>query len=312
MRVEELKYRFSRFFTLLHFYSFTLIIMDFLKYTKLYFLISGVLALISFWSLISNGLKLGVDFTGGGVFEYKLSEEVDGEFISEKLESRGINVSGVQKIGENYLIKTPPLTEGEKAGVEEVLTSLSQDPVKIRVETVGPSVGPELTKKTMHAATLAAVGILFFIAIQFKSLKFGSAAIVAMLHDTFLLVGAFSLLGVFFDAEVDFLFVTAVLTTLSFSVHDTIVVFDRIRELVKKTGKGAVSVANQAISETMVRSLNNSFTIIFMLFALILLGGESIKWFAVALFVGVVLGTYSSPFIAVPTLVLLIKSKTKQ
>jgi len=124
-----------------------------------------------------------------------------------------------------------------------------------------------------------------------------------MFHDSFILIGSYSILGHFFGAEVDFLFVTALLTTLSFSVHDTIVVFDRIREIGKGDREATPDVANRALTETMVRSLNNSFTIIFMLMALLLLGGTTIKWFAVALLVGTILGTYSSPFVAVPLLV---------
>ncbi len=173
----------------------------------------------------------------------------------------------------------------------------------MRFETVGPSIGPELIKKTFYAVAIAAGVILLWVAYQFKSIMFGACAILAMFHDTFSLVGIFAALGHFFGAEVDFLFVTAVLTTLSFSVHDTIVVYDRIRESRNKIGGSMVELANKAITETMVRSLNNSFTIIFMLIALILLGGTTVKWFSVALFVGTILGTYSSPFVAVPLLV---------
>ena len=174
---------------------------------------------------------------------------------------------------------------------------------ELRFETVGPTIGPELVKKTIYAISFASLGILLWVAIQFKSIKFGVSAILAMFHDSFILIGSFSLLGYFFSVETDFLFVTALLTTLSFSVHDTIVVFDRIRESQKTSGDEFLDLGNRAISETMVRSLNNSFTIIFMLVALVLLGGTTIKWFAVALFIGTVLGTYSSPFVAVPLLV---------
>ena len=161
-----------------------------------------------------------------------------------------------------------------------------------------------MVKKTGYAIALAAGLILFWIAYQFKSFVFGLSAIFAMFHDTFILVGSFALFGYLWGAEVDFLFVTALLTTLSFSVHDTIVVFDRIRELQKKEGYEVhEEVANRALTETMVRSLNNSFTIMFMLVALIILGGVTIKWFAVALLVGTILGTYSSPFVAVPLLI---------
>jgi preprotein translocase subunit SecF len=124
-----------------------------------------------------------------------------------------------------------------------------------------------------------------------------------MFHDSLVLIGLFSLFGHFWQAEIDFLFVTALLTILSFSVHDTIVVYDRIRESQRKFGGNLYDLANKAITETMVRSLNNSFTIIFMLVALVLLGGSTLKWFAVALLIGTVSGTYSSPFVAVPLLV---------
>ena len=140
-------------------------------------------------------------------------------------------------------------------------------------------------------------------AYQFKSIKFGISATLATLHDSLVLLGMFSLFGHFFGAEVDFLFVTAMLTILSFSVHDTIVVYDRIRESQKKFSGNIYELANKALSETMVRSLNNSFTIMFMLIALILMGGETVKWFSVALLVGTISGTYSSPFVAVPILV---------
>ena len=145
---------------------------------------------------------------------------------------------------------------------------------------------------------------MIWVAYQFKSLKYGVSAILAMFHDSLVVFGLFSILGHFFGAEIDFLFVTALLTILSFSVHDTIVVYDRIRELQKKLGGDFYALVNNALTETMVRSLNNSFTIIFMLLALILLGGTTIRWFAVALFIGTISGTYSSPFIATPFLIL--------
>ncbi len=179
----------------------------------------------------------------------------------------------------------------------------SQGATELKFETVGPSIGPELIKKTIYALLIGTVLILFWVAKQFKSIKFGISATLATIHDSLILIGGFSLLGHFFGVQVDFLFVTAVLTILSFSVHDTIVVYDRIREKQKKEGGTLKDIANSALTETMVRSLNNSFTIIFMLLALVLMGGDTIKWFAVALLIGTISGTYSSPFVAVPILV---------
>jgi preprotein translocase subunit SecF len=279
---------------------------NWIKYTKGYFAFSLLMIAISIYSLSVWGLKLGVDFTGGSQIEYKFKENISTENVSEKFRDQGIELSGIQSIGDNnYLFKTSPLSAEGKDKIDKVMVGLfgSDKFEEARYETIGPSIGPELVRKTIYATIMAASGILFWVAFQFKSIKFGSSAVLAMIHDSFLLIGFFSIFGHFWGAEVDFLFVTALLTTLSFSVHDTIVVFDRIRELRKGTGQNINEVANEALSETMVRSLNNSFTIIFMLLALILLGGTTVKWFAAALMVGTVFGTYSSPFIAVPLLV---------
>jgi len=254
---------------------------NWMKYRLLYLVISLIFVGAGVFSLFKWGLNLGIDFTGGVVADYRLPS---GEIKNLK-----------------YGIKS-----------EEEITEIREDfkkqnAVELKFETVGPSIGPELIKKTFYALGLSAFLILIWVAIQFKSIKFGVSAILAMVHDSLVLVGGFSLLGHFFGIEIDFLFVTAVLTILSFSVHDTIVVYDRIREKQKKydpaLGSDVKALANSALTETMVRSLNNSFTIIFMLLALVLLGGDTVKWFAVALLIGTISGTYSSPFVAVPILI---------
>ena len=168
-------------------------------------------------------------------------------------------------------------------------------------EYVGPSIGQETIRKTVISIILAVTTLLVYISFTFKKLKFGVCAILAMLHDSLILLGSFSLLGHFFGVQVDLLFVTAVLTTLSFSVHDTIVVFDRIRELSNTPAKEVDNI-NQAITDTIVRSLNNSLTIIFMLLALLLMGASSTKHFILALLIGTIIGTYSSTFTAAPLL----------
>lgn len=254
---------------------------EWMKYKAIYFVISGILLSVAMFSLFRWGLKLGIDFTGGVVVEYQLE---NGEVISQK-----------------YGIKN----DEEIAKIREEIRS--KNAKELRFETVGPSIGPELVKKTFIALSISAGLILVWVAIQFKNIKYGVSAILAMIHDSLILLGSFSLLGHFANVEIDFLFVTAVLTILSFSVHDTIVVYDRIREKQRKydpnLGSDIEKIANSALTETMVRSLNNSFTIIFMLLSLVMLGGETIRWFAVALLIGTVSGTYSSPFVAVPLLV---------
>ena len=279
--------------------------MNWLRFKLIYYLTSLTLIGIGLFSLINWGLKLGVDFTGGAILEYRIEGEISTEDIAKNLEEKELEVSSIQTFGENtYLFRFPPIGQEEKEKIQSVLQEATDAEVtELRFENVGPSIGPELVKKTVYAIAIAAVAILFWVAIQFKSIKFGTSAILAMFHDSFILIGSFAFLGHFLGAEVDFLFVTALLTTLSFSVHDTIVVYDRIRESQRKIDGSLTELANRAISETMVRSLNNSFTIIFMLVALILMGGTTIKWFATALLIGTVLGTYSSPFVAVPLLV---------
>lgn len=278
---------------------------NWMKYRFIYFAVSLIVIATGIFGLFRWGLKLGVDFTGGAILEYKLDQNLSSEEINKNLEKQGIEVLSVQKTSdENYLFKTPPLNDEQKNKLTETLKTLNSGEIEeLRFENVGPTVGPELVKKTIVAILISASVILLWVAYQFKSIKFGTSAVLAMFHDSLVLIGSFSLLGHFFGAEIDFLFVTALLTILSFSVHDTIVVYDRIRESHKKVGGDLIDLTNKALTETMVRSLNNSFTIIFMLVALILLGGETIKWFAVALLIGTVSGTYSSPFVAVPILI---------
>src|SRR3989344_2010534 len=251
-------------------------------------------------------LKPGVDFSGGTIIEYSFKNQISTEEVTQKLDEKGIKVSSIQAVDDKrYLFKMSNLSIDEKESLINNLKEIlgGNEFEELRYETIGPAIGGELIKKTIYAAAIAATMILLWVAIQFKSIKFGTSAVLAMLHDTFILIGSYAIFGHFWGAEVDFLFVTALLTTLSFSVHDTIVVYDRIRESQKKYPGDIKSLANNSVTETMVRSLNNSFTIIFMLLALMLLGGTTIKWFAISLLVGTVLGTYSSPFVAVPLLV---------
>lgn len=280
--------------------------MHWMKYKFIYFSISALFIVMGVLALIFWGLKPGIDFTGGAIVELRISDSFSTEKLFQDLSSQNPKLISVQKSGEgNYLFKTAPIGREEKEKLKEDLkTNTNSDIEELRFENVGPSIGPELLRKTITAVIISACAILLWVAFQFKSLKFGTSAVLAMLHDSLILTGSFAVFGHFWGAEVDFMFVTALLTTLSFSVHDTIVVYDRIRETYKKTTGEVSQIADKAISETMVRSLNNSFTIIFMLLALVLLGGSTVKWFSLALLIGTVSGTYSSPFVAVPILVL--------
>lgn len=258
----------------------------FSRFIWLYATISGLAVGAAVLGLARYGLRPSIDFTGGTLFEVVAPEGLP----QAGLETASITASG----DDTYILRMREESTATLAGVQV-----------LREERVGPVLGAELLRKASIAAVLAVVAILLYIAYAFRNLKFGVSAIVALVHDVLVVAGAFALLGRFWQVEVDTLFVTAVLTTMSFSVHDTIVVFDRIREHAKSDHKTPFAeLADRALSETMNRSLTNSMTIIFMLFALLLMGGDTIRWFVAALLIGTVSGTYSSPFVATPILTL--------
>jgi len=282
----------------------------FMHYKKIYFLLSALVIVPGLYSLFRWGLRPSIDFTGGTLWELRLTGEGDptGRLL-EIVEAKEVTLNSLQTSGEKtYLLRLPPLEEEKKQEIWATFQEAWPEIEDIRYETVGPILGAELLQKTLIGVFLAAVAILAYVAYQFKDRVYGISAILAMLHDTLILLGTFSLLGHFKGVEVDTLFVTAVLTVLSLSVHDTVVIYGRIRELTRLLTKAPLEeVVDRAIAETLVRSLNNSLTIIFMLLALIFLGGETIRYFAVALLIGAISGTYSSTFVATPVLLVLSK-----
>lgn len=278
----------------------------FSKYIWFYFIISAIVLVPGIYSLLRWGLRPAIDFTGGILLELKIPN-VEENDLSLYLKSADITSASIQKTAaETYILRIKPEDNQKLNNFQQKLKDqFKEAPEVVRHEEVGPILGKELLQKTVTAAVIAVVIILLYVAYAFRDLKFGVAAIVALIHDLLVILGIFSLLGHFYQIEVDTLFVTAFLTTMSFSVHDTIVVFDRIREYLKKDNRNSLDIiSDHALSETMNRSLINSLTIIFMLLALVLLGGDTVRWFAFALLVGTVSGTYSSPFIATPVLLL--------
>jgi preprotein translocase subunit SecF len=271
-----------------------------------FFLFSSALLIASLTGLAFGGLRPGLEFTGGSRWIVQSTASVEQvrsalEQADEQLEQ--IKVASItNQRANNYEIELNFVGETEKQALVSAVAEQGITLSEISFQTVGPALSQELLFKTGVAIALGVIVILSYVWYQFHDWRFGVAAIVAMLHDTIILLGTFAWLGYFLGVTVDILFVTAVLTTLSFSVHDTIVVFDRIRELSKTTRKtdDPGFLANAAITQTLVRSVNNSLTIVIMLSALLLLGGESLRWFAAALLAGTLTGTYSSPFIAVP------------
>jgi preprotein translocase subunit SecF len=255
------------------------------------------------------GFRVSIDFTGGTLLEVaQVTQPLTVDEVAAQLQAidQEAQVASVQQSGDQqYLLRLSELSNDTK---DALVTALSPDlnqPLQVlRFESVGPILGRELLQKTLLAALLAAVFITCYLTFQFKNWRFGVCAVIAMFHDTLILLSIFAFLGWWRGVEIDILFVTAMMTTLSFSVHDTIVVFDRIRELRRSYSRLSLyDLAHIAVLQTVSRSINNSLTIIIMLLTLVWVGGDTIRWFAVALLVGAVTGTYSSTFTAVPLLI---------
>lgn len=284
--------------------------MNWMKHISLYFLISALVIIPGVYSLARYGLKLSIEFTGGSRMTL-LSSTSSKEVVLDAFKEYSPSVESIEN--GTVTLKTKNISQETADKVVESLKTTDKEIKLNEFETIGPSLGQETIKKTVNALIIVSILLLSYISFAFKKIKYGFCAILAMFHDTIVLIGAFSLLGHFFNIEVDLLFVTAVLTILSFSVHDTIVVFDRIRELSHKNkGVAFIDLVNRAVTETMTRSLNNSLTIIFMLLAMFLIGGETTRYFSLALLIGTIIGTYSSTFTAAPLLVVWDKLFTKR
>lgn len=290
---------------------------SFIKYTKVWFTISAVAILIGLGAMVNNRvqngsfLQLGIDFTGGTLIELKFDEKGDAQ--SQRLrESIDSVVAGtVSQITEtnegSFIVHGKDLSQQQYEDVKSAVRTELGNFEEIRFTTIGPKVGETLKRKAFTALSVALVAIVLYIAYAFRrvpkrvsSWRFGVCAIIALVHDVLITMGVFALLGL----EVDAFFITALLTIMGFSVHDTIVVFDRIRENLKNQGRDDTfaHIADKSLHQTMARSINTSVSTLFTLVALYVLGAESIRIFVFALIIGILVGTYSSIFIASPVL----------
>lgn len=284
---------------------------------RVWYILSLVLILPGIISLFVWGLNVGIDFKGGSLQQIEYTKQRPNiDRIRDDLNKTGIPGISVQTSGDRaVLIRFPnsdnrqPREEGNK-----IIDSLKTegDLKELSFESIGGSVAKSTTSKAVWSVIITSIAIIFFIAWSFSAVpkpasswRFGVTAILALAHDILFVVGAFSIIGHFFTSvEVDALFITALLTILGFSVNDTIVVFDRIRENLRRSpGKAFAEIANNSLNQTLARSLNTSMTVLIVLVSLLLLGGESIRNFILALTLGVAIGTYSSIFNASPILV---------
>jgi len=286
--------------------------LDFIKYYKFWFGVSAVIMALCVAALVGYGLRLGIDFRGGTITQVAFTQQQPSSAeVKAALNEAGYADAVVQQAdAQSFVIRTGPQ---EKEQHDQLLGALDEKFGAVTEEqfnSIGPVIGRELRSKAFYQLLLVSLGIILYIAYAFRrvtkpvsSWRFGFAAIVALLHDLMIVIGAFAVMGKFWNVEIDSLFVTALLTVLGFSVHDTIVVFDRIRESLRlRAGQSLAEIINSSINQTLVRSINTTLTVVFVLAALLLFGGETIRFFVLALLIGVVAGTYSSIFIASPIL----------
>lgn len=276
---------------------------------KYFYIISGTLMLLSIVSLSTWGLKYGIDFTGGTLAEFKISNlKFQIDEVKGVLKEVGIGDAVITPTQNNsFLIRYGNSDDEKNKAVLAKLREKYPEIQNTRLDYIGPSISSELKSKALWALLIAVIGIALYIAYAFRqvsrpveSWKYGVGAVIALVHDVLITVGIFSVLGHFLNIEVDTTFIAALLTILGFSVHDTIVVYDRTREnLMRSSNREDFSeVVNRSLNETMARSINTSLTVIITLLAIFIFGGESIKTFTLALLIGIIFGTYSSIFIA--------------
>ncbi len=303
-----------------------------IKRTKLFLSIAGVLMIAALVSIFTWGLHPGVDFTGGTIIEVSYPEgrpdqvevnNVIGSFVEGSFSVRATGDNG-------YAIRTPFLEETQRNDIVKSLES--NHPIVLeRLSSIGPTIGDELTQRAEIAIAVVILAIILFIAFSFRGVRdedsaekhrgvsswfYGLAAIVALIFDTLIPTGAFALLGEFTSVEVDILFITALLAILGYSVNDTIVVFDRVRERIKenkeyKRHESFEETVGVSLKSTIVRSINTSLTTVIVLILLYIVGGSTTEFFALTLIIGVIAGTYSSIFIACPLLVFLASLKKR-
>lgn len=291
------------------------------KHRIIFYVISGILLVGSLLALGLWGLKPGIDFTGGSIIEieYASSTRPTMEAVRPVIENLEIGEFSVRETGaDGYIIRTKELTP-ETHNVVIAALSGNGDLTEKRFDSVGPILGREALEKSWMSIALVLIAIVLFITFAFrgvsrpvKSWKYGLIAIVALVHDVVIPAGVFATLGHFSGIEVDTLFVTALLVILGFSIHDTIVVFDRVRENLKHNneGNGKKSfehIVGESINQTFVRSVNTSLTTVIAILVLFLVGPEATKHFSLALLIGIVAGTYSSIFLGSPLLVTVYK-----
>lgn len=284
---------------------------------KIFLSLSSLAVVVSVLALIFWGLNFGIDFTGGSLLEVEFKNYRP--TITEVQDSlKDVKLSNliIQPTENSTILRFKENDEATHQAVVKSLQTLTKDKKEatfkeLQFDSVGPSIGAELKNKSFNATLIVFIMIIIYISLAFRrvskpvaSWKYGVAAIIALVHDILFILGTFAFLGHFYGVEINTPFIAAVLTVLGYSVSDTIIVFDRIRENLPKSQEDFENTINRSVNQTLTRSINTSFSAILALLAVLFFGGDTIKDFALALIVGIFVGTYSSIFIASPVLVI--------
>ncbi len=281
--------------------------MDIVGRRNWYFLLSLAIILPGIISMAFFGFRLGIDFAGGDQYNLAFSGPVQASVVQKEMDTFNVEAT-VQQAGPNgVLVTTKPLSSAQETTIRaDLAQKFPLDPSRSSYAQVGPTIARELVVGAGGLIVIASILIVIYLSFRFNY-KFAVCAILALLHDVFVLTGIYSILGKVFNlplGEINTLFVTAVLTVIGFSVHDTIVIFDRIRENLRQASRLTFEQnVNLSIIQSLARSLNTSMTVVFVLVALFLISPQNIKGFTLALLIGIVSGTYSSIFNASPLLV---------
>lgn len=275
-------------------------------------LLSGLVALIISWATIGAPLRPSLDFVGGTRLQFELDcsqanncdKPIDIGAVRQVVEAQGLPASSsIQLVGSDrngFSVRTKYLAVDERTKLQSALEEKigTFDPTKTSIDTVGPTIGRQLFASGLIALLVSFAGITVYLSFRFQ-FDYAVFALVALLHDVWLTCGVFAILGLVLGVEVDSLFLVSLLTIIGFSVNDTVVIYDRIREIIAKDGNRPIAdIVDDGVNQTLTRSINTSFTTLLSLFAIFLFGGESLKYFALALIIGFTTGAYSSIFIA--------------
>lgn len=283
----------------------------FIKYSKIYYIFSGLLVVVSIVSILIFGLKFGIDFLGGSILEAEFKNRPENRLIQEKLTDLNLEEIIIQPTGNNgVILRMSEINEDTHQKILSKMNEISEVQEK-RFESIGPNIGKELRQKTIFLIIISLIMLLIYIAIAFRkvskpifSWQYGIISIIALFFDILIPIGFLALLGKLYNAQFNIPIITALLTILGYTINDKVIIFDRVREnIIRSQGFDFETLVNQSLNQTLTRSLSTGSCTLLVLIAVFFFGGETLKYFSLILILGIIVGTYSSIFLASPLLV---------